>query len=198
MNAAMANNTVEKTKVQQLQSKLYCAAKLSPTRRFHALFDKLHRIDVLERAWAEVAKNRGAPGVDGVTIESIEEAGVAPFLATLAASLADGTYRPKPVRRVRIEKPDGGERLLGVPCVADRCVQAAAKLLLEPIYEADFASCPMVFVRSVRPTRPSTPSGRPSRRGGTGSSTSTSKPSSTAWTGASYSPWSLSGCRIAA
>jgi retron-type reverse transcriptase len=113
----MANNTVETTKVQQLQNKLYCAAKLSPTRRFHALFDKLYRIDVMERAWAEVAKNRGAPGVDGVTIASIEEAGVAPFLVTLAASLADGTYRPKPVRRVRIEKSDGGERLLGVPTV---------------------------------------------------------------------------------
>lgn len=145
MNAVMANHTVEKTKVQQLQNKLYCAAKLSPTRRFHALFDKLHRIDVMERAWAEVAKNRGAPGVDGVTIDAIEEAGVAPFLAALTASLADGTYRPKPVRRVRIEKPDGGQRLLGVPCVADRCVQAAAKLLLEPIYEADFASCSYGF-----------------------------------------------------
>ena len=145
MNAVMANNTVEKTKVQQLQNKLYCAAKLSPTRRFHALFDKLYRIDVMERAWAEVAKNRGAPGVDGITIASIEETGVEPFLATLVASLAHGTYRPKPVRRVRIEKSDGGERLLGVPCVADRCVQAAAKLLLEPIYEADFADCSYGF-----------------------------------------------------
>jgi group II intron reverse transcriptase/maturase len=141
----MANHTVEKTKVQQLQNKLYRAAKLSRTRRFHALYDKLWRIDILERAWFEVAKNRGAPGVDGVTIESIEEAGVAPFLATLAASLADGTYRHKLVRRVRIEKPDGGERLLGIPCVADRCVQAAAKLLLEPIFEADFSPCSYGF-----------------------------------------------------
>ena len=145
MNAVMANHTVEKTKVQELQNKLYRAAKLSRTRRFHALYDKLWRIDVLERAWFEVAKNRGAPGVDDVSIESIEEAGVAPFLAALAASLADGTYRPKPVRRVRIPKSDGGERLLGVPCVADRCVQAAAKLLLEPIFEVDFASCSYGF-----------------------------------------------------
>jgi RNA-directed DNA polymerase len=140
VNAAAANHTVEKTKVQQLQNRLYHAAKSSRTRRFHALYDKLWRIDVLERAWFEVAKNRGAPGIDGVTIESIEQAGTAQFLAVLAASLEDGTYRPKPVRRERIAKPDGGERLLGVPCVADRCVQAAAKLLLEPIFEADFDS----------------------------------------------------------
>jgi retron-type reverse transcriptase len=141
----VANNTVDKTKVQQLQNKLYRAAKSSRSRRFHALYDKLWRIDVLERAWFEVAKNGGAPGVDGVTIEAIEEAGVGQFLARLADSIKDGTYRPKPVRRVRIPKPDGGERLLGVPCVADRCVQAAAKLLLEPIFEADFASCSYGF-----------------------------------------------------
>jgi RNA-directed DNA polymerase len=141
----VANNAVEKTKVQQLQNKLYRAAKSSRSRRFHALYDKLWRIDVLERAWFEVAKNRGAPGVDGVTIEAIEEAGVGQFLARLADSLKDGTYRPKPVRRVRIPKPDGGERLLGVPCVVDRCVQAAAKLVLEPIFEADFAACSYGF-----------------------------------------------------
>lgn len=141
----VANNTVEKTKVQQLQNKLYRAAKSSRSRRFHALYDKLWRIDVMERAWYEVAKNRGAPGVDGVTIEAIEEAGVDQFLVRLAESLKDGTYRPKPVRRVRIPKPDGGERLLGVPCVVDRCAQSAAKLVLEPIFEADFASCSYGF-----------------------------------------------------
>lgn len=141
----MANNTVDKTKAQQLQNKLYRAAKSSRSRRFHALYDKLWRIDVLERAWFEVAKNRGAPGVDGITIEAIEEAGVGQFLVRLADSIKDGTYRPKPVRRVRIPKPDGGERLLGVPCVADRCVQAAAKLVLEPIFEADFADCSYGF-----------------------------------------------------
>lgn len=129
---------VDKTKVQQLQNKLYRAAKSSRSRRFHALYDKLWRSDVLERAWSEVARNRGAPGVDGVTIEAIEEAGVGEFLARLGTPLRDGSYRPKPVRRVRIPKPDGGERLLGVPCV-DRCAQAAAKLMLEPIFEADFA-----------------------------------------------------------
>ncbi|MFN2507062.1 MAG: reverse transcriptase domain-containing protein [Acidimicrobiales bacterium] len=140
-----ANHTVEKTKVQQLQNKLYRAAKSSRSRRFHALYDKLWRSDVLERAWSEVARNRGAPGIDGVTIEAIEEAGVGEFLARLGTSLRDGSYRPKPVRRVRIPKPDGGERLLGVPCVADRCVQAAAKLMLEPVFEADFASCSYGF-----------------------------------------------------
>lgn len=140
-----ANHTVEKTKVQQLQNKLYRAAKLSRSRRFHALYDKLWRSDVLERAWAEVARNGGAPGVDGMTIEAIEDAGLGEFLDRLGASLRDGTYRPKPVRRVRIPKPDGGERLLGVPCVADRCAQAAAKLMLEPIFEADFASCSYGF-----------------------------------------------------
>ena len=140
-----ANHTVEKTKVQQLQNKLYRAAKSSRSRRFHALYDKLWRSDVLERAWSEVARNRGAPGVDGVTIEAIEDAGVGEFLARLGTSLRDGSYRPKPVRRVRIPKPDGGERLLGVPCVVDRCAQAAAKLMLEPIFEADFASCSYGF-----------------------------------------------------
>ncbi|MCA1691825.1 MAG: group II intron reverse transcriptase/maturase, partial [Actinobacteria bacterium] len=140
-----ANHTVEKTKVQQLQNKLYRAAKSSRSRRFHALYDKLWRSDVLERAWSEVARNRGAPGVDGVTIEAIEEAGVGEFLARLGSSLRDGSYRPKPVRRVRIPKPDGGERLLGVPCAVDRCAQAAAKLMLEPIFEADFASCSYGF-----------------------------------------------------
>jgi RNA-directed DNA polymerase len=112
-----ANHTVEKTKVQQLQNKLYRAAKLSRSRRFHALYDKVWRSDILDRAWFEVAKNGGAPGVDGVSIESIEEAGVSQFLDRLADSLRNGTYRPKPVRRVRIPKPDGGERLLGVPTV---------------------------------------------------------------------------------
>jgi group II intron reverse transcriptase/maturase len=144
-----ANHTVEKTKVQQLQNKLYRAAKSSRSRRFHALYDKVWRSDILDRAWFEVAKNGGAPGVDGVSIESIEEAGVSQFLDHLADSLRNGTYRPKPVRRVRIPKPDGGERLLGVPCLADRCVQAAAKLVLEPIFEADFASCSYGF----RPNR---------------------------------------------
>jgi RNA-directed DNA polymerase len=142
----MANGTLDK--VQELQTKLYQAAKRSPTRRFHALYDKVHRRDFLWRAWVDVARNGGAAGVDGVTIAHIEEQGVEgvrAFLDTLASELKDGTYRPLPVRRVTIPKPAGGERHLGVPAIRDRVVQAAAKLVLEPIYEADFLDCSYGF-----------------------------------------------------
>jgi RNA-directed DNA polymerase len=142
----MANGTEDK--VQELQTKLYQAAKLSPTRRFHALFDKVHRRDFLWAAWVAVASNNGAPGVDGVTIAHIEEGGyegVRAFLDELAAELENGTYRPLPVRRVTIPKSGGGERNLGVPAIRDRVVQAAAKLVLEPIFEADFLDCSFGF-----------------------------------------------------
>jgi len=142
----MANGT--ENKVRELQTKLYQAAKLSPTRRFHALFDKVHRPDFLWRAWVDVASNGGAPGVDGVAIDHIEERGtegVKEFLDTLAAELEDGTYRPLPVRRVTIPKSSGGERHLGVPAVRDRVVQAATKAVVEPIYEADFLDCSYGF-----------------------------------------------------
>jgi group II intron reverse transcriptase/maturase len=139
----MANDAQDK--VQELQTKLYQAAKWSPTRRFHALYDKVHRKDVLWRAWGDVAKNGGAPGVDGVTIAQIEEQGVEAFLATLASELEDGTYRPLPVRLVTIPKSGGGERNLGVPAVRDRVAQAATKLVLEPIFEADFLDCSFGF-----------------------------------------------------
>ena len=146
MNAPVANTTLDK--VRDLQDKLYQAAKRSPTRRFHALCDKVHRPDFLWRAWVDVAKNGGAAGVDGVSIAQIEEGGVKgvrAFLDELASELKDGTYRPLPVRRVTIEKSGGGERHLGVPAIRDRVVQAAAKLLLEPIYEADFLGCSFGF-----------------------------------------------------
>lgn len=146
MNAVSANTTLDK--VRDLQDKLYQAAKRSPTRRFHALYDKVHRPDFLWRAWVDVAKNGGAPGVDGVSIAQIEEGGVEgvrAFLDGLASELKDGTYRPLPVRRVTIPKSGGGERRLGVPAIRDRVVQAAAKLLLEPIYEADFLDCSFGF-----------------------------------------------------
>lgn len=142
----MANGTEDK--VQELQTKLYQAAKLSPTRRFHALFDKVHRRDLLWKAWVDVARNNGAPGVDGVSLAHIEEQGidgVRAFLDDLASELKDGTYRPLPVRRVTILKADGGERNLGVPAVRDRVVQAALKAVLEPIYEADFLDCSFGF-----------------------------------------------------
>lgn len=142
----MANGTEDK--VQELQTKLYQAAELSPTRRFHALFDKVHRRDFLWKAWVDVARNNGAPGVDGVSIAHIAEGGyeaVRALLDDLASELEDGTYRPLPVRRVTIPKADGGERNLGVPAIRDRVVQAALKAVLEPIYEADFLDCSFGF-----------------------------------------------------
>ena len=146
MNALVANDTLDQTR--ELQNRLYRAAKRSPARRFHALYDKVHREDFLWRAWVEVARNGGAPGIDGVTITQIEERGVEgvkAFLGQLASELRSGTYRPLAVRRVAIPKPAGGERLLGVPAVRDRVVQAATKLVVEPIFEADFLDCSYGF-----------------------------------------------------
>src|SRR5215217_2652775 len=127
-------------KVRALQRVLYRSAKQQPNRRFHALYDKVARGDILERAWEEVRSNRGAPGVDGVTIERVEASGVASFLQELAAALKAGTYRPAPLRRVHIPKPGqpGKTRPLGIPTVRDRVVMTAAKLVLEPMFEADF------------------------------------------------------------
>jgi RNA-directed DNA polymerase len=128
-------------KVRSLQGKLYAAAKANSTRRFGALRDRVYREDVLTMAWEEVRRNRGAPGVDGVTIGMVEERGVEAFLQELQAQLRDGSYRPLPVRRVLIPKPNGGQRALGIPAVRDRVVQAAVKLVIEPIFEADFLPC---------------------------------------------------------
>ncbi len=138
-----ANDTLDPTR--RLQITLYLAAKRSPTRRFHALYDKVLRTDVLERAWRQVKMNRGAPGIDAETIEAIEARGLAAFLAELQAELKAGTYRPQAVRRVRIPKPQGGERALGIPAVRDRVVQAAVKIVIEPLFEADFADCSFGF-----------------------------------------------------
>ncbi|MBM2836909.1 MAG: Retron-type reverse transcriptase [candidate division NC10 bacterium] len=133
---AKAKDTREKAR--ELQRALYRAAKASARRRFHALYDKVYREDILARAWQEVKANAGAAGVDGQSISAIEELGVAGFLAELAIELQEGRYRPQPVRRVMIPKADGRERPLGIPTVRDRVVQTAAKLVLEPIFEADF------------------------------------------------------------
>lgn len=125
-------------RTQELRQKLQAAARARPNRRFHALYDKLTLGYILESAWQMVAKNGGAPGVDGQTIDQVQQGGVAAFLEGIAQELRDGTYRAQPVRRVMIPKPDGSERPLGIPNVKDRVVQAAAKLVLEPIFEADF------------------------------------------------------------
>jgi RNA-directed DNA polymerase len=123
---------------RELQRTLYRAAKASPTRRFQALYDKAYRADVLWKAWQEVKTNAGSAGVDGQTIEQIEQRGVAEFLAEVRAELREGRYRPRAVRRVWIPKADGKQRGLGIPTVRDRVVQAATKVVIEPIFEADF------------------------------------------------------------
>lgn len=142
-NNAQRDRSIDPTR--QLQRKLYRAAKQSRDRRFHALYDKVHRTDILWRAWQEVARNRGAAGVDEVSIEAIKDQGVETVLNELREELMSGNYRPLPVRRVTIPKRAGGERHLGVPTIRDRIVQAATKLVIEPIFEADFADCSYGF-----------------------------------------------------
>jgi RNA-directed DNA polymerase len=139
-------------KVRELQRTLWAAAKQSQGRRFHALFDRICRDDVLREAWRRVQGNRGAAGVDRMTLDAVEVYGVARMLAELAADLRAGIYRPAPVRRVEIPKPDGRMRPLGIPTVRDRVAQQAAKLVLEPVFEADFAPCSFGF----RPKRSAT------------------------------------------
>src|ERR1017187_9032295 len=125
-------------KVREHQIKLYRKAKSDPGYRFYQLYDKVYREDVLLRAWVQAKANQGAPGVDGESFEAIESKGVMEWLTGLRKELHDKTYQPQPVRRVMIPKPGGGERPLGIPTIRDRVVQTAAKLLLEPIFEADF------------------------------------------------------------
>jgi RNA-directed DNA polymerase len=125
-------------KIRSLQRKLYCKAKAEPAFRFYVLYDKICREDILNHAYKRARANAGAPGVDGITFEQIDASGLEAWLAGLRDELVTKTYRPDPVRRVMIPKPGGGERPLGIPTIRDRVVQAAAKIVLEPIFEADF------------------------------------------------------------
>jgi RNA-directed DNA polymerase len=125
-------------KIRSLQRKLYCKAKAEPAFRFYLLYDKICREDILSHAYALSRANAGAPGVDGMTFDEIEAMGVEAWLAGLREDLVSKTYRPDPVRRATIPKPGGGERPLGIPTIRDRVVQAAAKIVVEPIFEADF------------------------------------------------------------
>ena len=124
--------------IRTLQRKLYRKAKAEPAFRFYVLYDQIYRADILSHAYALARSNAGAPGVDGITFEKIEAAGLEEWLAALREDLVAKTYRPQPVRRAMIPKPGGGERPLGIPTIRDRVVQSAAKLVLEPIFEADF------------------------------------------------------------
>jgi RNA-directed DNA polymerase len=138
--------------LRELQRKLWVAAKRSPGRRFHALFDRVFRSDVLLEAWKRVQKNKGAAGVDAQTLAAVREYGAERLLAELQRDLRQGSYRPRPVRRVEIPKPKGGMRPLGIPIVKDRIVQQAARIVLEPIFEADFLDVSFGF----RPRRSAT------------------------------------------
>jgi RNA-directed DNA polymerase len=134
-------------KVRELQRTLYRAAKADPGRRFHALYDKVYRRDVLECGWELVRANKGAAGIDRQTIAEVEECGVAGLLDELATELKDGSYRPLPARRVYIPKPGRPteQRPLSIPAVRDRVVQAAVRIVIEPIFEADFLPCSFGF-----------------------------------------------------
>ena len=136
----MLNNgqqhSIEKSR--QLQRNLYLAAKKDKQRRFHALYDRIFRLDILWRAWKEVRENKGSAGIDGITFEMIEEYGVEEYLLDIQEDLQNKKYRPKPVKRVYIPRPDGKQRPLGIPTIRDRIVQQACKIVIEPVFEANF------------------------------------------------------------
>jgi RNA-directed DNA polymerase len=140
-------------KVRRLERRLAEAAKQHPERRFHALYDRIYRRDVLWEAWRRVRRNKGAAGVDAMTLAAIEQEGVERFIDALHLDLRAGKYRPAAVLRRYIPKADGKKRPLGIPTVRDRVVQAAAKLVLEPIFEVDFQDCSYGFRRGRSATQ---------------------------------------------
>ncbi|MHB8114937.1 MAG: group II intron reverse transcriptase/maturase [Acidithiobacillus ferrivorans] len=144
MIAKAENTSLER--VQVLQRKLYLAAKTNPTRKFGVLYDKVCQIDVLWMAYKQVRANKGAPGIDQQTFEVIEKkVGVASFLTEIQTELMEKRYTPLPVKRVYIPKADGTQRPLGIPVIADRVVQAAVKIVIEPLFEATFKDCSYGF-----------------------------------------------------
>ena len=133
---AKANNTIDK--VRELQRKLYLSAKVSKKRKFHALYDKVYREDILKKAWEKVKRNNGVGGIDEVSISNIITYGELKFLKEIGEELKENKYQPKPVKRVYIPKKDGSKRPLGIPIIKDRIIQMATKIVMEPIFEADF------------------------------------------------------------
>jgi group II intron reverse transcriptase/maturase len=143
VNVIKTNNIQDK--VRQLQRKLYQSAKRNKARKFHALYDKLYREDILQRGWNDVKANKGSAGIDEQTIEDIESYGVDKVILEIQEELKEGRYNPPPVRRVYIPKADGRKRPLGIPTVKDRIIQSAMKIVIEPIFEADFKDCSYGF-----------------------------------------------------
>lgn len=145
MNAVKPANYT-KVKAQELQDKLYLTAKENPKRRFHALYDKIYREDILREAWRRVKGNKGSGGIDGITIDHIvDEYGEEQFVEGIREQLITGTYYPLPARRKEIPKGDGKFRPLGIPAIRDRVVQMATKMVIEPIFESDFKECSYGF-----------------------------------------------------
>lgn len=129
-------HSIEKSR--QLQRNLYLTAKKDKRRRFHALYERIFRLGILWRAWKEVRANKGSAGIDSITFEMIEEYGVEEYLLDIQEDLQNKKYRPKPVKRVYIPKPDGKQRPFGIPTIKDRIVQQACKIVIETIFEANF------------------------------------------------------------